>query len=48
MITKIFDICKQHTQDDLSYLREIVEEVKKKTGVRLEWEIKRIGNFEKF
>ena len=27
---------------------EIVEEVKKKTGVRLEWEIKRIGNFEKF
>ncbi len=28
--------------------QEIVEEVIKKTGIRLEWEIKRIGNFEKF
>ena len=27
---------------------EIVEEVMKKTGIRLEWEIKRVGNFEKF
>tara|TARA_Y100000816_G_C25879189_1_gene458738 strand:- start:340 stop:633 length:294 start_codon:yes stop_codon:yes gene_type:complete len=27
-LTKIFDVCKQHTQDDLSYLREIVKEVK--------------------